>query len=526
MSETETRRSPRGVSRRGARAAMIAKRSAPLPDAMRPVRAGLEGGRYRLLSEADIQKIHHAALDILATIGLVDAIPSCIAAVTAAGGELTAQGRLLFPAALVEDTLAKAARHFVLHGQTPAHDMEPWGKKIYFGTAGAAVHIVDAQTGVYRDSTLADLYDTTRLVDALEHIHFLQRPLVARDLSDSFELDINTCYAAVAGTTKHVGTSFIKPGHVDACLQMLHTIAGGEEAWRARPFVSQSNCFVVPPLKFAQDACACLESAVHGGMPVLLLSAAQAGATSPAALAGTIAQAVAEVLAGLVYVNALKPGHPAIFGTWPFVSDLRTGAMSGGSGEQTLLMAACAQMAQFYDLTGGVCAGISDSKIPDAQMGFERGYSHALVGNAGANLIYESAGMHASLLGFCLESAVIDNDAIGAALRTVRGIEVNDDTLSLAAIRDVCLNGPGHYLGHAQTLSLMQTEYLYPLVADRSSPKEWVENQSPGILDHALKKTREILSTHYPAHIPVAIDQQLRAQYPIKLPRQAMRAAH
>jgi trimethylamine--corrinoid protein Co-methyltransferase len=60
-------------------------------------------------------------------------------------------------------------------------------------------------------------------------------------------------------------------------------------------------------------------------MPVLLLSAGQAGATS---LAGSVVQSVAEVLAGLVYVNVLKPGHPAIFGTWPFVSDLRTGAMS------------------------------------------------------------------------------------------------------------------------------------------------------------------------------------------------------
>ncbi len=111
-------------------------------------------------------------------------------------------------------------------------------------------------------------------------------------------------------------------------------IAGGEDKWRARPFVSQSNCFVVPPLKFAQDACACLELAVHGGMPVLLLSAGQAGATAPAALAGAIVQEVAECLAGLVYVNAIKPGHPAIFGTWCFVSDLRTGAMSGGSPEQ------------------------------------------------------------------------------------------------------------------------------------------------------------------------------------------------
>ena len=90
---------------------------------------------------------------------------------------------------------------------------------------------------------------------------------------------------------------------------MLHMIAGGEDKWRARPFVSQSNCFVVPPLKFATDACRCLEVAVRGGMPVLLLSAGQAGATAPAALAGAVVQEVAEVLAGLVYVNAIKPGR-------------------------------------------------------------------------------------------------------------------------------------------------------------------------------------------------------------------------
>ena len=115
-----------------------------------------------------------------------------------------------------------------------------------------------------------------------------------------------------------------------------------------------SCCFVVPPLKFAADACRCLEAAVRAGMPVLLLAAGQAGATSPAALAGAVVQEVAEVLAGLVYVNLISPGHPAIFGPWPFVSDLRTGAMSGGSGEQALLTAACAQMGQFYDLPTGV----------------------------------------------------------------------------------------------------------------------------------------------------------------------------
>ena len=125
---------------------------------------------------------------------------------------------------------------------------------------------------------------------------------------------------------------------------MLHMIAGGEDKWRARPFVSQSNCFVVPPLKFAQDACRCLELAVrrrHAGAAAV----GGAGRRDGAGGAGRHHRAGGGgVLVGLIYVNALKPGAPAIFGTWPFVSDLRTGAMSGGSPEQALLSAGCAQM--------------------------------------------------------------------------------------------------------------------------------------------------------------------------------------
>ena len=508
--------------RRGGRVARQALRAAPQPEAERAVRPGLEGGRYRPLAEADLTRIHNAALEVLEQIGLGEAIPSTIELITAAGGRMSEHGRLVLPRALVEDVIARAPRRFPLCGQLPKHDLEPWGKRVYFGTAGAAVHMVDPITGDYRDSTLADLYDAARLVDALEHIHFFQRSIVCRDMVDPADLDLNTSYACVAGTAKHVGTSFTQVRHVENALAMLHLIAGGEAAWRARPFVSMSSCFVVPPLRFAEDACRCLEAGVRGGMPILLLPAGQAGATSPAALAGAVVQEIAEALAGLVYVDAVRRGAPAILGPWPFVSDLRTGAMSGGSGEQALLMAACAQMGHFYDLTVGVASGMTDAKLPDAQSGYEKGYNHALVGNAGANLIYESAGMHASLLGFCTESLVIDNDVIGAALRTIRGIEVDDETLSIEVMREACIGGPGHYLGHPQTLARMQTDYLYPVVGDRTSPKEWVEQGSPTIIERAVRKTREILGGHFPRHLPDAVDRAIRAQLPIKLPRARM----
>lgn len=483
----------------------------------------MSGGRYKPLTDADIQLIHSSVLDVLEQIGLANAIPSCIKLVTGAGGTYTDEGRLLFPRSLVEDTISSAARDITLFGQDPRHDMHVSGTNLYFGTAGAAVHMVDCESREYKESTLADLYNVARLVDSLEHIHFYQRSLVPRDMQSSMEMDVNTCYACVSGTSKHVGTSFVHAKNAKAAFEMLHAIAGGEKEWRARPFVSSSSCFVVPPLRFAEDACSVMETCVRGGMPILLLAAGQAGATSPAALAGAVVQEVAEVLAGLVYVNLLVPQHPAIFGTWPFVSDLRTGAMSGGSGEQAVLMAACGQMGRYYDLPTGIAAGMADSKVPDAQSGYEKAYTNTLAGHCGANLVYESAGMQASLLGTSLEGYVIDNDMLGAINRTVRGIEVNTDSVSVEVMRDVCINGPVHYLGHDQTMSLMKRDYVYPQIGDRLSPKDWAEQGSTDVLQRATEKVQEILRSHFPGHISEQVDAAIRAQLPIRLPREDMR---
>lgn len=519
-----TQPEPAPASRRsGGREARRAMRAAPLADDIRPVRPGMEGGTYKPLSPQDQDRINEAVLTVLETVGFADAIPTCIEACTRIGATHGDDGRLRFPRNLVLDTIRNAARDFSLCGQDARHDLRVSGSRVHFGTAGAAVHLVDVEKREYRESTLQDIYDAARIVETLDNVHFFQRPMVARDLDDPADLDFNTLYAALSGTTKHVGTSFTVRDNVRQALDLCYMIAGGEENFRARPFVSNSNCFVVPPMKFAEDACGVLEACVEGGMPVLLLSAGQAGATAPAAVAGAVVQAVAEVLAGLVYVNALKKGHPAIFGTWPFVSDLRTGAMSGGSGEQALLTAACAQMAQYYDLPGGSAAGMADAKLPDIQAGYEKGISNVLAGLSGLNLVYESAGMHGSLMGFCLESLIIDNDLIGQCLRCVRGIDVSDDTLSLETIADVCLNGPGHYLGHGQTLKLMQTEYVYPVLGDRLSPKEWAEKGKPDIVERAIAEKQRILENNFPRHVSRDVDDRIRATFPnVRLPRSQM----
>ncbi|MEQ9487989.1 MAG: trimethylamine methyltransferase family protein [Alphaproteobacteria bacterium] len=478
---------------------------------------GITGGRYKPLGEADVVAVYDTALRILEEVGIRDATERCRETVIAAGGKLTSDGRLLFPREMSESVLATAGRGFKLHAQDPKHDLDPSGSRIHLGTSGAAVHIVDSETRAVRDSQLDDLYNMARLANQLPNIHMFQRTVVARDILDPYEMDLNTAYACMSGTSKPVGTSFGSDENLKSAIEMMHMVAGSEDAFRARPFLCVSTCFVVPPLKFAEEALSVIETCCDQGVPLKLVSAGQAGATSPAALAGAVALQTAEVMAGLIYVNLLNPGHPALFGALPFVSDLRTGAMSGGSAEQGLLMAACAQMAQHMGVPCAVSAGMTDSKMPDFQAGYEKGYTELLSALAGANLIYEAAGMYGSLLACSLESFVLDNDLIGAVMRATRGIEVTDETLSFEVVKNVCIAGPGHFLAHAQTMELMQSDYYYPLMSDRRTPQDWRDNGADDLLVLARARTKELLNQPLPRHISDDVDLAIRERFPIKL---------
>ena len=160
---------------------------------------------------------------------------------------------------------------------------------------------------------------------------------------------------------------------------------------------------------------------------------------------------------------------------------------------------------------------MTDSKFPDYQAGSERAYTLAAAALSGANIIYESAGMYASLLGTSPESLLMDNDLLGATARMTRGVEVNEETLSFETIKQVCTGGEGHYLGSGQTLQVMQSEYIYPDFSDRDSPNVWAENGKPLIVEKAIAKKNEILSGYYPKHISDETDKAIRAEFPIFL---------
>ncbi len=475
------------------------------------------GGRYRPLSAADRDLIIDKALAILERIGLADAPDWLGERLTEAGAVRRADGRLVFGRTSVERALGRAMRRVALPGFVEARGLQIGGGYVHIGTGGAAVQVLDSETGAYRDSRLADLYAMMRVLEACPNIHYGVRPLVARDMATAFELDINTAFACLSGTSKPISVSFDSAGHVAPVAALCDLALGGEGTFRRRPFCAATVVHVVSPLRFAEEGVGIMKAAIAEGMPLKICTAGQAGATSPASLAGALAQGLAESLAGLMVVDALAPGHPTVFAFMPFVSDLRTGAMTGG-GEAAVANAAAAQLLLHLELPAIVSAGMTDSKLADAQAGYEKGNSVALAALAGADMINLSVGMLGSIMVASPEALVIDDEMCGAILRSLRGVEVRDDSIDLAAIERV-VTGEGHYLGESQTLALMKTEYVYPRLADRSSVAEWLEAGGRSMWERARARTAEILAMAPPAHLPRAADRAIRERFPIRLER-------
>jgi trimethylamine--corrinoid protein Co-methyltransferase len=484
---------------------------------------GLEGGRYRALTEEDVQRVHEAALTVLEQTGVEVQESECRQIFAKAGARVDPGiNRVYIPRQMVEQALRLANRRVVLYSRDGRTDLDLRSRRVHLGTGGAAVLVLDLETGQARQSRLRDLYDIGRLVDTLDNIHFYLRPVVARDVGNE-DIDVNTFYSCLTATTKHVMGGCYFPRKVADVLRLGSLLAGGQEAFLARPFLSFNLGWVVSPLRFAPETVETLTAAVRAGIPVALVSAPLSGATAPAALVGTLVQVTAEELAGIVYVQLLRPGHPLLMGGMPLVTDLRTGSAIGGCAELALMNAASAQMCQFYGLPIYNTCGLTESKVPDAQAGFEKGLTVAVTALAGAEYNHHSAGMLESMLCVAYESYVIDDDLNGQVMRLVRGLEVTEDSLSVSVIHDICIDGPSHYLGHEQTLRMMNTEYYYPHTADRATRADWAAKGSLDMRERARQQAREALRTHYPAIVPAEVDAAIRREFNVLLPAEIMK---
>jgi trimethylamine--corrinoid protein Co-methyltransferase len=228
-------------------------------------------------------------------------------------------------------------------------------------------------------------------------------------------------------------------------------------------------------------------------------------------MAGNLALTHAEQLSGIVLTQLISPGSPVIYGGCPGVIDMRNASFSPGSIERQILNAAISQMAQHVGIPNYNIGGITDSKLPDVQAGYEKAFGLSLTALAGSNYIHHAAGRIRD--GVAYEQYVIDNEIIGMAKRAVKGIRVNDETLALKEILE--LGSGGSYIASSHTVRFMRDEIFFPSLSDRNDRNQWEKRGALDGRERARIEARRILMEHKPLTIPGEIDHKIREKFEI-----------
>lgn len=475
---------------------------------------GLSGGQYKPLSEKDIQIIHKAALTILEKTGFTyeSGLDDTLQMLEKAGAQLDrSTARVRFPRNVVHAHVGKAPRKVVLYSRTGKDDLDLTEDRVYLGTGGAAIRIIDLESGEYRPTTLKDLYLLARLVDKLDNIHFFLRPCIPTDIAED-AYDVNMFYACLKGTGKHVmsGVNDIEGFH--KVLDLASSVAGGREKLIEKPFISIITSFAISPLKLCTQSTRIMQEANRHRIPVALSCAPMAGSTAPITMAATLSQIHAEQLAGITICQLTNPGAPVLYGGIPGRANLNTMGYLGGAVECGMMNAAIHQMAHHVGVPNYNSSALTDSKIPDQQAAWEKGMTTLLAAMGGSNYVHHAAGMLDSMVGVAYEQFVIDDEIIGMSCKVLKGIDVDPEHLALEVIDAV---GPGgNFMTHEHTLKHMRTEYFNGNgVTDRKSRSKWEQDGGLEARERARRIARKILAEPKVSYLPADIDLAVRKKY-------------
>jgi trimethylamine---corrinoid protein Co-methyltransferase len=476
---------------------------------------GLAGGQYKPLSESDIQTIHDAALGLLEKTGFTyeSGLDETLAMLEAAGARIDrAAARIRFPRQVVMEHVRKAPRRVVLYSRTGKDDLDLTEDQVYLGTGGAAIRIVDLETGEYRASTLKDLYLLARLVDHLDNVHFFLRPCIPTDIAEG-AYDVNMFYACLKGTGKHVmsGVNNIEGFH--KVLDLASTLAGGRQQLIEKPFISIITSFAISPLKLCTASTRIMQEANRHRIPVALSCAPMAGSTAPITMAANLLQIHAEQLVGIVICQLTQPGSPVLYGGIPGRANLYTMGYLGGSVECGMMNAAIHQLARHVGVPNYNSSALTDSKIPDQQAAWEKGMTTLLAALGGSNFVHHAAGMLDSMVGVAYEQFVMDDEIIGMACKVLKGIDVDPEHLGLEVIDEV---GPGgNFMIHAHTLKHMRSEYYAGNgVTDCKDRRKWEQDGCLDARERARRIARKILAAPEVTYLPADAAGAIRQKYP------------
>lgn len=455
--------------------------------------------RLALLDRDEIYQIHLATLEILERTGTIVNSSRALQILGDAGAYIDQKTKIVkFPSHLVEEALRNAPKRIVLCGRDAKNDIRLEDGRVHFGLGSTTPNVIDPDTWERKPGRKEYIEKGARLADALPNIKFVEQLCMAMDCISKGQ-DVHEFAAVISNTLKPIVAIAYTPSGVRDFIRIASMVSGGIDNLRKRPLMLVYS-EPVAPLQNDEKYTDILIEVAKEGLPVLYGAIAQAGATGPVTLAGTVAQSNAEVLVGLVISQLVRKGTPFVHGVISSIMDQKTSVMAYGAPEFALINVMCAQLTQYYGLPYFGTGGTTDSKVVDGQAALEAMMTALPAVLCGTNLIHDvgylESGMTASY-----EMIVVGNEIAEICFRIARGVTVDDDTLATDIVANV---GPGgQFLAQKHTIKHLQLgEHWMPTLSDRNRYENWSKTGSKDFTTRVRGTVQKLLREHQPEPLP------------------------
>ena len=460
--------------------------------------------RFEVLSKTEVERIHSASIEILAEVGVKVTYPVAREFFREAGAVVDDESESVkIPEQLVQWAIEQAPSEFTLFGIDPTFKLKLGGNQVepVFAGLGTPTKVIDLESQEVRAATAQDVLEHIILINACQNIHNSQMDVWPDDIPMT-TIHTEAIWAWAHNSSKAFGMGCYGYLPTWDMMRMMALAVGGKDALRSRPrFLA--ICSVLSPLQMDQAQVEGLLICADYGQPLAISPEGIAGATAPVTLAGLLAQENAGILAHITLAQIFRPGTPVLYGTVSTVFNMRYGTVALGAPETGLITAGSAQLARHYGIPIRSVGGTTEAKRPDFQAGIERMGTLLPAVLAGVNLI-TCAG---TLDGTMLEDhamLLLDDEVCGFALRTARGIEVNDETLVIDLIKKVGYSG--NYMAEGHTASRFRDELFIPSLLSRELYDTWEKEGRKLALDNAREQARKIIEQHEPRQLPADIE--------------------
>lgn len=446
--------------------------------------------KFEYFSEQQLKEVHEASVQLLIRTG-IGTTSDGFKALLSDNGCRVENDRVFFTREIIETALGQAPSKFSIYGRTDEHKLEMGSGKAYAQTCVGTPSIMDLDSGEKRDCMLKDLENYARLADALEFIDLVS-PVFPRDVSQDVIVMTETA-TMLRNTTKPLRICAESSHELEGILGMLSAVAGGRDKLQEKP-IAYIEVSPMSPLDYGIEPANALMDIVEAGVPLGIIPCPMMGSTGPMTIAGCVAMHNAEILAGVVASQLIKPGAPVIMSPRPTFMDMRSGMGLWAMPEMGMMAAGAVQLARHYNIpstaTGYSCA----ANTSDMQSGYEHLYNALLPALIGTDIL-AAAGSLDNCLTSCYAMLVMDNELSSVIKRSIEPVDVSEETLAVDVVDEV-VKKKSHFLGHKHTRAHLRAGGLWaPPIGDRQPFEKWaVKGQK--IEDKAREIARELLASH------------------------------